>query len=384
MNRKESILYLCAFLALLCLTGCMPPGYSSEQMKNVTETYSDAAKAWFADNMQEAKPASAKAYADGLHLYALISGTYLKDGAEYGYFYDYKSGQMYTEEAYGKSAELAKKELAEVLGIGEGQIEFYPPDWHIATESLDDRDPDEYVNSNAGSICTNGLEVLPWDADPEQWGKKMIYEGLDDGEEIAQTAFALIYTESIPPYDPGLLKSLAGISSLDYIQPVAAVYDGICREDQAAGSLTDHYLHLEEWEPGLNIGYSYIVKECFDENGNTAEINDPFEGKDKDMHAGKLDGGRIGFTLPNGADALLLVDTAVAEKEYTDEYKLEDGSVRHPVWEESLCSGCRYMPGGDFFCYDRYSIVLPDNNARLFYRYEWGKNAYYDFSVNFH
>ncbi len=384
MNRTTFSLFCCVMFSTLYLTGCKPSGYSSGKVQSVTEEYADDAKAWFDANMPEAKPVSAEAYADGIHLYALINGKYSKNGTEYEYFYDCKGGQMYTGEAYLKSLDFVKKELADTLGVGEGQIELYPADWHIATESLDDRDPDEYVNSAEGSICTGGLEVLPWDADAEEWGKKMVCEGLDDGEELLQTSFAMIYVEAIPLYDQSLLRTLAGISSLDYIQPVADVYDGICREDHAADSRTSRYIHLEEWEPGVNIGYSYVVKESFDENGNRTEISDPFDGKNKDMQVSELGGGRIAFSLPNGADALLLIKQPENGKEYTDEYKPAGGEVRHPVWHESSSFECKYMPGGNRLRYEPYSIVLPESDARLYYRYEWGPDAYYDFSVNIH
>ncbi|MBR5422007.1 MAG: hypothetical protein IK115_12755 [Lachnospiraceae bacterium] len=383
MNRKVLILFLCTLISVLSLTGCMPPGYSSSQVQSVTEEHSDEAKTWFADNMPDADVESARAYKDGIHLYALIGGTYRRNGAVHDYFYDYESGQMYTDEPYQKALNYARRELADTLGVDEAQIELYPADWHIATQSLDDRDPDEYVNSAAGSIFTNGLEVLPWDADPKEWGKRMVYEGLDDGQaDHPQTSFAMIYVETIPAYDASVFETLKGISSLDYIQPITEVYDGICREDHAADSRKMRYVHLEEWESGVNIGYSYEVKESFDENGNTTEISDPLEGKDKDMHAADLGGGRIGFTLPNGAEALLLAPEAKKGKEYTDEYTLTNGEVKHPVWEESLYFDCEYMPGSNLVYFSRYSILLPRGDARLYYRYEWGQNEYYDFSVN--
>ena len=385
MKRKSLIIFLFTFLFALSLTGCMPPGYSGGQVQNVTDDHSGEAKDWFAANMPDAEVGSAKAYKDGIHLYALITGLYRRNGESYAYFYDYENGQMYTGEPYKNSLGYAKKELADTLGVDEAQIELYPADWHIATQSLDDRDPDQYVNVASGSIFTNGLEVLPWDADPEEWGKKMVGEGLDDGMNAdPQTSFALIVVDTIPAYDASVFKTLKGVSSLNYIQPAAAVYDGTCREDHAPDSRTSRRLHLEEWKPGVSIGYSYEVKESFDENGNTIEIIDPFEGKDKDMHVKELGGGRIGFTLPNDVDALLLAPKAKKGQEYTDEYVLASGEVKHPVWEESLCIDCKYMPGGRYVYFSPYDIVLPEGDAGLYYRYEWGKNAYYDFSVDLH
>ncbi|MBR3525333.1 MAG: hypothetical protein IKO11_05755 [Lachnospiraceae bacterium] len=58
--------------------------------------------------------------------------------------------------------------------------------------------------------------------------------------------------------------------------------------------------------------------------------------------------------------------------------------MKHPVWEESLCIDCKYMPGGRYVYFSPYDIVLPEGDAGLYYRYEWGKNAYYDFSVDLH
>ena len=103
MKRKKLILFLFTFLFALSLTGCMPPGYSGGQVQNVTDEHSGEAKDWFAANMPDAEVGSAKAYKDGIHLYALITGLYRRNGESYAYFYDYENGQMYTGEPYKNS-----------------------------------------------------------------------------------------------------------------------------------------------------------------------------------------------------------------------------------------------------------------------------------------
>ncbi len=355
--KKLFITFL--FLALLC-TGCMPAGYSQQQQNSVTSAHSGEAKQWFADHMPSAEVLSAKAYADGLDLYSLITGKYRENGSEYLFFYDYNSGEMYLGRPFLEAEEYAKKELADALGISISQMRFYPAEWRIYATSEDDRDPNQYPNASVGMIETTGVYVLPADADPEEYGKKMVREGLDNGAgSTLSKSGAFIYVDTIPAYDPVQMEFLAGMSYLDLIQPADADFEGLCEAVYSSGQASYVYLHLESYSGELSAGYTYQVTDLYDKGGNVRmHTSDISAAEDMGM---KMDADGLSFHIPKGAEPLVL---AVKGKYH---FQTTDGKGDPLVinWYEEKSSGNEDYLGDPSLMY--FSRMVFPNDGRCVY-----------------
>ncbi len=368
--KKLFITFL--FPALLC-TGCMPAGYSQQQQNSVTSAHSGEAKQWFEDHMLSAEVLSAKAYADGLDLYSLIIGEYRENGDEFEYFYDYNSGEMYLGRPYLEAVEVAKQELADALGIRTTQMRFYPAQWRIYAASEDDRDPNQYPNASAGMIETTGQSVLPADADPEEYGKKMVYEGLDNGAGSSLSrSGAFIYVDTIPAYDPVQMEFLAGMSYMDLIQPAAADYDGLSEAVYSAGQASYVYLHLESYSKDLSAGYTYQVTDLYDKGGNIRMHTEDISAKeDMGMNMG-ADG--LSFHIPKGAEPLVLAVKGKYRFQTTD----GKGDPLVIDWYEEKDSGKEdYLGNPSLMYFSR--MVFPDDGRCIYTITPKGDRTEYNF-----
>ncbi len=380
--RKKYILLPALILLLsITLTGCMPPGYTAGQVSDVTKEHADSAAKWFEQHLPEAEVLTAKAYADGQHVYSIICGKYRRNKYDFDYYYEFKNDRMYLSENYIAAAYYAKEALSEAIGVDPEQLNFFPAEWAIPTTSLDDRDPEEYVNASAGETYTNELEVLPAEADPKEYGKAMIYEGWDCGEEVKQ-AFSLIYVDDLPPYDAAVFQTLRGIYSLRYIRPVSPSYDDISRVTYRADSCTSTWLHFEKLSEDVSLGYLYDVEETYDEYGNVIERSDPTEGKDKEIKTTST-GERVYFTIPGGADALVLAPAPrKPKKEYTMKVRISEDSENLAVWDEETKFDWDYLPGEELDYFGGRDVVLPRSEAHLYYDYDWGSAEYVEYNID--
>ena len=78
MQKKSArtVLISLMLLGALCLTACIPPGYTREACRNLAKEHSKDAVNWFAQNMPDAEIKSTGYYTDSQNLYMAIAGEY--------------------------------------------------------------------------------------------------------------------------------------------------------------------------------------------------------------------------------------------------------------------------------------------------------------------
>ncbi|MBP5383410.1 MAG: hypothetical protein J6Y57_00380 [Lachnospiraceae bacterium] len=359
MKIKRILICFFCILMMLC-TACMPPGYSNTQKKTVAKEHAAEAKQWFSNHLPEAKVQSAKAYADGIDLYSIICGDYKLAGETYEYFYDYYNDSMFLGKEYEEAVECAWQELASLLNVNKEQIRFYPAGYRICAMSEDDRDPAQYVNVSEGLIETNELNVLPAEADPEDYGKKMIYEGLDNGsgsDPVGASAF--VYVPEIPSDVQGLPGKLSSLDYLAFIRPTGDDFDGLCEMTCYDDWTAYTYLHTEKAGSKITIGYTWRAEELYDETGNVSDFTEDIAAKEE-MNPQPVDGG-IDFHIPQGAEPIVLAPKGSYVFPTTD----GSGNPYTIKWyEESSISKENYL-GDSSLAY--FSTFVFPNDGRCIY-----------------
>ena len=225
---------------------------------------------------------------------------------------------MYLGEPYEEAVVVAEQELAAALGISTEQMRFYPRGWRIRVESEDDLDPNQNANASAGKILTNSLNVLPAGSDPNEFGRKMIYEGLPDGDGTSPSKCgAFIYVNAVPEYEREFYIKLAGVSYLHFTQPADTAYDGVYGATYSSDSSVLSCLHLEDGGSGRYVGYTYEIRDEFMDDGTLISHEDPGENGRDDMNV-QISGSSVSFHIPKEAEPLVLAPRGKYHFDTTD------------------------------------------------------------------
>lgn len=281
---------------MLVLGGCMPSNYTKEGKKDLTNTYIDETKVWFADNLPDATFKKGEAYASANDLFLAMEGTYFRGGTEYRYLYDCENKDMYLEEPYIACKEKLKSILAKEWNVSEEQIDIYLNSARFFAKTANDNAKNT-GHEIEGSFL--GVDVLLFDTDIDRYAADSLAgEREHDLNVTVHDADANLAGAIAKEY----LTQHPGIDYITYEFSVAeyesAITSLMCNKE----SIVIRYQILKKVEDNLYAGYTKkIVGEYpFDESAISGILSetDLFEA------AWNADG-QLEFTIPESSEALL-------------------------------------------------------------------------------
>ncbi len=258
--------HLLFFVAIIVmLTGCLPPNFTNEKVKEVRKLHEEEPYQWFREHMPEAKTSKkSEPYKTGTDLYAAMEGTYQYRGTTYEYLYDYVNQIMYVEDGYEEACERIAKELIPKLHLEESKTEplFLGYGISLYTENDNPRNQDygamdseeaEEGTTEDSSDMESALryKLIPFGVTPAEVAEQAI-----SGSVSLRFAF-YTYDASFSEYQPEVYETYPNLSGINYSYPIDCQkgFQGVYKSHHSINGVDDEYCHIEEISEGLYGGY---------------------------------------------------------------------------------------------------------------------------------
>jgi len=370
MRKTGSIRHIKAMLIsilifIIMLTGCMPPNYTSDHKKELTDQHLPDVTDWFEKNMPQARVRSGNIYSDGINLCSAMEGTYVLDGESYRYIYDYFKDEMFIEDGYSLVCEIIRDEICEILRIDSDIVYINFESDQIPANT--DNDDEKYPSS--GTIKVDGL--IPYGEDPGDYAYRSIHEG------TLISYYVYVYGDEIPEYDHDTYASLAKLGFVKYIVPAGYEYSGICSAIYDDDSAEYTYAELEKLDKGLYAGYIASVTGEYDSSSGGMD-SDIHNISDFDLSCELKSRNQIKMTVPPEAKPIIFSDK---KRDFAVERVRSDGQVYQVEMD--------FNKGSDVSQYTGHyisfgSIVVPDEGLYGYsfpYAIDLSADGIYDITI---
>ena len=349
-------------LACTLTAGCIPAHFTNEHKKELEKDHAKEAKAWFEENLPEAKMAkNVEACVGGQDLLCALRGTYEYEKQEYPFVYDFYNEKMYLGHDYERVEDLVKETVQKELGYTEKEVEVSFNEIAVSTHTDNDKEQDlEFAESFEKG-------VLPALIDPKKLAKELVYDGDVTGYYVT------VYAHEIPEYDHRIFEKMQGLMLLTYVKPVSFDGTDIYRSLYTPEKAVQKRITLTE-EEGICGGYFYAITEEIGEDGEVLSHVDELGGEDPEMSLSVENDGII-LSVPKTACPIVFVperanyysDTDKSNTRWTEAYKEEEFHYEYEGWFDSF-NGSPILPHSDLFAYyitmyknntGKYSLKLP-------------------------
>lgn len=327
-------LMLVLLVTTFLISGCLPPNYSDEKVKEIAKNHQKDALAWFQKNMPDATPGKdCKAYKTGIDLLGAVKGDYKRNGKTYQYVYEYTNNRMYISEGYDEACKIVEDIVLKDFGYTKEESEVSFHGYQFAAKNENDatrrRNPDEKVPKE---IYSYQEKLMPAGITPEEFAKAL----LDPNTKEKFDFYIHLYRDDFPAQELDKqikYKNLGSVwcnKKIDLMKEPQGIYEKVYLRK----GVEDRYYHIEKISDDMYGGY--LTTKGLPKNGDKLKI--------------KYTGDRLTLEIPEGTQPVIFSKRALT---LVHAFKNVKGDLIENVAEEMYRSKHAKVNG-----YHQYSTYL--------------------------